>query len=379
MPEIYEIQKKGVRADLPYRPEPYWKVLGQGKHLGFRKARDGRGYWIAKFRSQTIKRQTNPLGECTADFDFDQAKELAEKWFKEVSTGVVRDGSYTVERACADYVIDRRSERGDSCAQDKESRIRAGVLPHPIAKRRCIDVMADDLRAFRDGASGGKRTKNAKLKLLKSALYCAVRGNKVSGEKALEWKKCPPYGKDVLQKEGSGKREVYLTVKERRALIAQVVPEVAEMLRAAATTGARPGEIARAKVKQYDRRTGVLTILGKTGERKIDLSDSARGVFDKASLNMNSNAWLFPNLENGEWLAWDWGWEIKRATRILKLPKGTCMYTFRHCFITDQLNEGNWSALEVAKYCGTSLQMINDHYGHLTNKIKDKLGRVAMI
>lgn len=380
---VYEIHKKSARADLPHRREPYFRQLGPGKHIGIRIGVDGRSHWIAKFRSKTIKRQTQPLAECTAEFDYEQAKVKAEAWFKGLITaraqGVTIDARYTVEQACADYVEDRRIERGEINAEDKRSRIKGGILPFPIAKMRVVDVTSEDLRKFRNASTGTKRTKNQKLKLLRSALRCAVRHLKVSTEKLVEWDQCPLFANDQLLKEGSGRREVYLTLAQRRTLIANVAPDLALLMKAAGTSGARPGEVGYARVKQYNRATGEFTFIGKTGTRTRKLSPQARTIFDAASRQKLPDAYLFTRTDGGRWRAYMWCREIKEAVRALALPPKTVLYTFRHCFITDQLTEGGLKPLEIARYCGTSLQMINDNYGHLTEGHIEKLDLVAMI
>jgi hypothetical protein len=46
-----------------------------------------------------------------------------------------------------------------------------------------------------------------------------------------------------------------------------------------------------------------------------------------------------------------------------QLPAGTCLYALRHSFITQSLLDGV-STLEVSKIVGTSLALIEKHYGH---------------
>jgi site-specific recombinase XerD len=43
---------------------------------------------------------------------------------------------------------------------------------------------------------------------------------------------------------------------------------------------------------------------------------------------------------------------------------GVCAYTLRHSVITDMLT-GGMDSLTVARMAGTSLAMIEKHYGHL--------------
>lgn len=374
-----QIYKKSIRASLKSRREPYWAQLGEGKHLGFRKIDDVRGTWIAKYRDSKVGRTTNALGDVSEEFDFDAAKIKAEEWFATLQGGIKCDPKYTVEQAARDYIADRRVEKGDACADDLDVRFRTCLYHTPLAKMACVDVMALDLKTFRDAANGGKRTKNRKLQIVRGALRCAVRLGKVIGTKDVEWKKTQPFGKKALKGESKGKRDVYLTVEQRRKLIDTVEPAAADLVRAAALTGARPGEVARMRRKQYDNRTRTLTIHGKTGTREIPLSAAAVTFFEQASRSKLPEAWMFPNTVGNKWCGQHWARFIRRAAMNAELPRGTCLYTFRHCFITDQLTEGCWTGLEVAKYCGTSIQMIDEHYGHLTGKLSDKLARVAML
>jgi site-specific recombinase XerD len=58
---------------------------------------------------------------------------------------------------------------------------------------------------------------------------------------------------------------------------------------------------------------------------------------------------------------------------------GVCLYTLRHSFITEALTKGI-STLEVARLVGTSVMMIEKHYGHLAAKAaRLRLAKVAML
>jgi site-specific recombinase XerD len=64
------------------------------------------------------------------------------------------------------------------------------------------------------------------------------------------------------------------------------------------------------------------------------------------------------------WAHSDWDELIRDAAEKAGLPKGVCLYTLRHSFITQSLMDG-MATLEVARITGTSLAMIEKHYGHL--------------
>lgn len=57
----------------------------------------------------------------------------------------------------------------------------------------------------------------------------------------------------------------------------------------------------------------------------------------------------------------------------------TCLYTLRHSFITQTLLDGV-STLEVAKIVGTSLPLIEKHYGHLVfDRARERLAKVQFV
>jgi site-specific recombinase XerD len=90
-------------------------------------------------------------------------------------------------------------------------------------------------------------------------------------------------------------------------------------------------------------------------------------------------ALLLPRQDGKKWRRADWWLHVTAAARRAGLPRGTCPYTLRHSFITSALTEGGMSTLDVARICGTSVVMIERHYGHLvTDAARERLARVAM-
>jgi site-specific recombinase XerD len=68
--------------------------------------------------------------------------------------------------------------------------------------------------------------------------------------------------------------------------------------------------------------------------------------------------------------AWDrhaWKYPMREAVTAAKLPDSVTAYVIRHSVITDLMN-GGLDPLTVAALSGTSLLMIQRHYGHLTQK-----------
>jgi Phage integrase, N-terminal SAM-like domain len=138
-----------ARLRLAVTSKPYWRVIEQGLHLGYRRRATG-GSWIARRRNdEGIYRETK-LG--LADdlqglngkeiLDFSQAQQAARLWCTQeqrLAAGDVMlpDGPYTFERAMTDYFEDYR-RRGGKSVEGIESVVNRNILPAlgklPVAK-----------------------------------------------------------------------------------------------------------------------------------------------------------------------------------------------------------------------------------------------------
>jgi len=89
-------------------------------------------------------------------------------------------------------------------------------------------------------------------------------------------------------------------------------------------------------------------------------------------------AWLVARADGAQWKKEAWRDEIKAAARKAKLPQATVAYTLRHSVITD-LVTGGLDLFTVAKLAGTSVVMIEKHYGHLQRELaRAALEKLAM-
>ena len=144
-------------------------------------------------------------------------------------------------------------------------------------------------------------------------------------------------------------------------------------------TGCRAGELTSARRASFDARTKSLAVSGKTGPRTIPLTDAAVTFFAECAKTKLPNAFLLTRDDGRPWAHSDWDELVKAAAARAKLPPATCLYTLRHSFITQALLDGV-STLEVSKIVGTSLTMIEKHYGHLVHATaRERLAKVQMI
>jgi len=145
---------RSARLRLSARTKPYWRMLEQGLHLGYRRCATA-GSWIARRRDENGIYHEEKLGRAddlqdaddAAILDFSQAQRAARTWWtnqQRLAAGLPAgtDGPYTVKRAIADYLHDFR-RRGARGAEVIESVVGCNVLPalsraqaHHAAARR---------------------------------------------------------------------------------------------------------------------------------------------------------------------------------------------------------------------------------------------------
>lgn len=366
------LHKKSVRDGLKPRREPYWgPPLDAGRHLGVRKLADGSCTWVARLRDHDGKRRYRALGQVTADFGYHAAKREAERWFSDFDVGV-REGPPTVAEACRAYVAELEAEGRPETAHDTRKRFERTVYDDSIGQVRLDRLTTHRLKQWRNTIGGAKSSQNRNLNTLRAALNLAVAHHQVNAGIAQQWKAVKAH------KGAERRRSIYLDRRQRRALLEACEGDVHDLLLAAMLTGARPGELVSLRRHDFDARTGTITFTGKIGSRTVPLSDAAAALFKRKARGKHPGAFLLTNAGR-QWRRWDWDDEVRAAVKRAKLPSGTVLYTLRHSFITEALM-GGMSTLEVARLTGTSLAMIEKHYGHLVaESARGRLSQVQMV
>src|SRR5262249_1924746 len=130
---------RSARLRLAIASKPYWRVIEQGLHLGYRRRATG-GSWIARRRNDDGAYRETKLGLADdlqdADgkgiLDFSQAQGAARLWCSQEQRPAAGDtivqGPYTVARAMADYFEDYR-RRGGKSFDGINSAVRRNILP----------------------------------------------------------------------------------------------------------------------------------------------------------------------------------------------------------------------------------------------------------
>lgn len=377
------------RDALKARHAPYWQQLRRGCHLGFRKVSTASaGAWVARFRDEDGKQHLHSLG-CFEDASpserFDLARTAAEKWFGHMGAGGRSKGE-TVADACRSYL----ANVGEATRKDAEGRFNRWVFND--AKFSSIELLKlkhSDVKGWRkrlestpairqDKQVSTKRRSpssvNRDMATLRAALNLAVKDKMVSSDSA--WK-------DALEplQNADKRRNVYVDRDARKQLIAHAKPDLAPFLRALCNLPLRPGAVAALMVGDFQPQTAELRIgVDKSGqERRIKLPHSTASLFAQACKDKTPKAPIFGQANGKPWNKDGWKYPLKEAARAAKLPDGVTAYTLRHSTITDLLSLHGLDTLTVAALAGTSLAMIEKHYGHLLReRAADALGKLAI-
>lgn len=127
----------------------------------------------------------------------------------------------------------------------------------------------------------------------------------------------------------------------------------------------RPGAMASLRVASYEKRLGVLAIGKDKRDRKITLPAVTSAFFAEQAKNKLPAAPLFSRADNVAWNKDSWKEPFKDAAKSAGLPSNATAYALRHSTITDLIVRHRLDTLTVARLSGTSLRMIEEHYGHL--------------
>lgn len=374
-----DLSKVGERGKLKVRlgNEPHWQRLRKGCFLGFRPSRrnDGKGTWVARVYDPeegdyTVK-SLGGFAQLAGNEMFAAAKNAAEAMADLLEAGgELRAQMERVADACREYAKAR---------PEAEARFRRLVYEDPIAKVRLDKLRRKHLREWRQRleaapalVSRSKRgelvqrprapsTINRDMVPLRAALNAVLAHGAPNTEAAWQEALNPIQNADQP-------RKLYLDKDQRRQLLEHVSAEAHSFIHALCLLPLRVGAMAALASGDYDRRTAELTInKDKTGNsRRILLPSEAAKVFSTQTADKLPAAPIFTRGNGRRWERKEWGDEIRRAAEAAGLPKGTIAYTLRHSTITDLVTAG-LPLLTIAQISGTSVQMIEKHYGHLVS------------
>lgn len=368
-----DLSRVNLRQGLSPRREPYWQRLGIGRTLGFRPSKAGSkgGTWIAKYYDPLSRRRSlhalGDYGELAPNERFAVAKHEAEAWFDHVGTGGAPK-PITVGEACRRYAKGR---------PDADGRFRRFVYDDAIARIQLHKLGKAHLVAWRERLEATPALVTRRKKgepVTRERSEASVNRDMVPLRAALN--KAKDDGLVLTDtawaaalrpiKSAGRRRNLYLDRLQRARLLEQLPTDLSAFVRALCLLPLRPGALAALTAGDFDaRRSELVVSRDKAGEgRKILLPPQTAALLKVQARGKLAGARLFTQADGRSWGKDDWKWPLKDAARAAGLPAATTAYTLRHSTITD-LVTGGLDLLTVAQVSGTSVAMIEKHYGHL--------------
>jgi site-specific recombinase XerD len=362
---------------LKRRERPYWHLIKRGCFVGYRPGvGKAAGLWRARAydeESRTYREKAlGDFGDLDARDRFVEAKREAEAFAGIIEAGgEPRTVAQTVADACREYA---------KANPEAEGRFRRYVYGDPLGKVVLLKLRKRHLKDWRARLEAqpalvsrnkeGERvtrarapaTINRDLAMVRAALKKILTPGQPRTEAA--WQEAL-----TAIRNADRRRTLYLDRQQRRALLEKADGEVEPFVRALCLLPLRPGAVAGLCVRDFDKRTGELTVgKDKAGQdRRILVPDAAAKLLAELAKDKLPAATLFMRAGGARWDRNTWKKPIKRAAAAAGLPAETTAYTLRHSTITDLVAAG-LPLLTIAQISGTSAAMIERHYGHLVGE-----------
>ena len=175
-------------------------------------------------------------------------------------------------------------------------------------------------------------------------------------------------------------RELYLDRAQRLKFIQKADEDLAAFLHGLALLPLRPGALAALKTGEYDRRLKVLTIgKDKHGkDRKIKLPDVSAEVLEQVSGDKLPTA---PLLSRADGRSGTRMHGNGRSRPPLKWPRSRPGQRPTRCATASSATSSTtgWTCSRSGQISGTSVVMIERHYGHLRSDVASgALARLAL-
>jgi integrase len=381
------LDSRDARLKLKSRGKPYWRSIGPGLHVGYRKGKDARR-WVARvyvgdgqYVVETMAQADDFTDADGAEvLNFWQAQEHARQLAnRRTRNGGKRMGPYSVRDAVADYLEHIEPQ---ASAYEVRKRLDAYVTP-ALARTEVAKLTKADLASWHRAIANKPprvRTKsgamqrfrdvdmndpeiirrrqdsaNRILGMLMAALNLSVKEGKAPDG---SWRYVQPF-KNVARS-----RARYLTIAECRRLLNACEPDFRELVHALLLTGARYQEIARLRVEDFNSDAGTLYVRqSKTGkERHVHLSDEGQELFAQLSAGRRGRDLMLRRA----WGKSDQAKPMAAACKGAKIDPPVGLHQLRHTFASLAVMNGT-PLIVVANALGHSTtRMVEKHYGHLS-------------
>ncbi len=395
------ITTRTARERLEVRRDPYFRSIGAGVSLGYRRGASG-GTWVVRtmvegrYRDRSLGRADDVIkadGVTYLDFRQAEAKARAEASNQHhAAAGIdpshATRAPFTVSDALADYVRAYR-RRGGKRVKDTENTIKAhlesqlGTVRLDRLTRGRIIAWRDDLaeaaprlRTRRSAPAGSRRrvldpsdadgirrrraTVNRILSLLKAALNLAHQEGRVHSKAA--WELVKPY------REVDSPRIRHLSDAEVVRLVNACDPALRKIVVAGLLTGMRYGEITRLRALDVNNEVGNVTVaVSKSGKpRHIYLTDEGRAFFEHAAVGRPRTDLLFVREDGDAWGKSHQFRPLREACAAARIEPAISFHILRHTYASRLALAGTPMSVIAAQLGHEGTRITERHYAHLT-------------
>lgn len=386
------LESRAARDKLKARGDPYYRVIAEGLHIGYRKGKTA-AVWVMR----TYVKEKHYLVEkfANADDSLDADGHDVLTWWQAVN----RARTLLAEREAAkrqspappptvgdvlDSYLSHARGRQKSY-RDTEITVERLIRPE-LGAIRVADLTADRIRrwhvklastaprlrtrkgeeqqfstaeANEDFKRRRKSTANRILTVLKAALNRAFREEMVDDDKA--WRRVEAFG------DANSVRVGFIDVIEAQRLIGVCQPDFRRLVEAALQTGCRYGELCRLKVGDFNPAVGTLVIrVSKTGQpRHIVLTDEGVEFFASIAEGRSGNDTMLVKSNGEAWAESHQSRPMAEACRRAKISPPIGFHALRHTWASLAVMNGV-PLMVIAKNLGhVDTRMVERHYGHL--------------
>src|SRR5262245_15420677 len=381
------LDSRDARLKLKGRGKPYWRSIGSGLHVGYRKGKDARR-WVARIYVGRGQYVVETIGQADdfADADGldvltfwqaqDRARQLAAK---RTASGGQRRGPYTVAAAMADYLEHIAAK--PSC-YDMRKRLEAYVTPE-LAKTDVAKLTKTDVVGWHRGIAKQPprtRTKDGSMQRYRAVdmrdpetirrrqdsanrilgMFMAALNLAAAAGKAPDgpWRLARPFS-DVARS-----RARSLNGAACKLLLNSCDPDFRAQVHALLLTGARYQEVARLSVEDFNPHAGTLHVRqSKTGkDRHVHLTDEGQVFFAQLAAGRRGSDRLLGR-------AWGKSNQTKPmavACERAKIDPPIGLHQLRHTFASLAVMNGTPLMVVAIALGHSTTRMVEKHYGHLS-------------
>jgi integrase len=389
-----QLDTREARSNLATRGKPYWRAIEKRLHLGYRRLKGQAGTWWARHYVGNQTYTTVSIGVADDLSDADgvailecwQAQQAARKLMvKRAYTPAGKSEPLTVAKAVEDYLdfLDTNRKSG----RDARTRYEA-FIKEPLGAVEVNKLTSDQIGAWhvalakkpprlrtkkgeaqkhreadKDAESIRRRraTANRTLTVLKAALNRAWRTKRKLVPDDHEWRAVEPF------ENTDAARVRYLSIVEAKRLVNACDPDFRILVQAALESGARYGELAALKVRDFNPDSGTLAVpVSTTGKaRHIVLTDDGVKYFKQLCAGLTGDKLLLAKADGSAWGKSHQARPMADACERGKIKPEINFHGLRHTWASLSVMAG-MPLLAVARNLGHSdTRMVEKHYGHL--------------